>query len=311
MRLPVLLLLIGHLVLAGIVAPRLVGASTWAQRRPTWGLAAAHAAAGATVVGWLALGALAAHDGVERVMMELLHVDKTLLHDAYAGDGAVDPAWTLASLLVVALVGALTMSAARSTMRVRRERAHHRQRACAPSSSGDLQVVTGVEPPSIWCIPGPRGGTIFATASAVELLTAAELRGAVGHERAHLRRRHHLMVLAADVVTSILGPVGFLRRYPEIVRFLVELDADDVAARTCTRRVLAFALYRLGSASVAPGTLGANDTATDRRIRRLLDRHGSQSTTAPLHAGLAILVLFATPVAAVAGPALALAGTAH
>jgi hypothetical protein len=91
---------------------------------------------------------------------------------------------------------------------------------------------------------------------------------------------------------------------------MVELLADDVAAKTASRLKAAEALLALSApALAAPLALGAGGSATGARIRRLL------RTSAPLSrpratAGMVTLVAaLAFPFLALSGPALTLIGT--
>lgn len=316
MRLSVLLLLLTHLGITGWLIPGLVGRSAWAETQPRLGLRALHSAAAAHLVGLLVLGALAAHDAIERAMIWLVHADKNLLHEAYAGERRFDLAWDFALVLVAGVVVALVWSAWREARRVRAVRADHCiLRTVVPAPRPEVTVLDGSEP-AVWCIPGPRFGRIFVTTAALDVLTPGELDAAIEHERAHLARRHHRMVFAADSVASVFGRFGALRTYPALVRHLVELDADDVALRSAPRRVLASALLHLGEA-LGPDTrslaLAMNGSSTGRRIRRLLaqrDDSRRNCLTAPsvLVASVSVLLL---PVAVVLVPAFSVAGSGH
>ncbi len=52
------------------------------------------------------------------------------------------------------------------------------------------------------------------------------------HERAHLRGRHHLMVAVAEALAAALPWLPLMRRSPFLVRALVEVSADSIAARS-------------------------------------------------------------------------------
>lgn len=317
MRLTVLLTLLTELCVSGWLIPYIVGSANWAEARPRLGLLTLHSAAVAHLTGLLVFGALAAHDAVEQLMIWLVHADKNLLHAAYAGDRRVDPAWDHLTLaLVMGILAALATSIVREARRIGVVRAeHHLVCSVGPRSTPDMTVIESAAP-ALWCIPRSGGGRIFVTTAALQLLSCAELDAAIAHERAHLVRHHHLMVFAADVMARVLGKLGVLRTYPQLVRHLVELDADDAAVRAPSdRRVLASALLRLGeSVGTHPSraVLAANATSTARRIRRLIDAPGSRSGLfGGLSAITASAVVLVVPGAVVLAPALALAGTGH
>ncbi|WP_067126486.1 M56 family metallopeptidase [Microtetraspora malaysiensis] len=77
---------------------------------------------------------------------------------------------------------------------------------------------------------GGRDGAVVATRG-VARLGPRERDAILSHERAHMRGRHHLLVLLADVVAEALPFVPLCRRAPGAIRVLVELAADAAAAR--------------------------------------------------------------------------------
>jgi Zn-dependent protease with chaperone function len=97
----------------------------------------------------------------------------------------------------------------------------------------------------------------------------------IAHERAHVRGRHDLVMqpfVAWQRTFPFLPPARHALRS---VALLVEMLADDVAARVTTPGCVASALVRLGAARTeagAPGTLGAASDASALvvRVRRLL-----------------------------------------
>jgi Zn-dependent protease with chaperone function len=81
-----------------------------------------------------------------------------------------------------------------------------------------------------YCVPG-RHGRIVLTTATVSALDDDELAAVIAHERAHLRERHYLAVGAANgLARAFPGVPLFATAAAEIAR-LVELRADDVAAR--------------------------------------------------------------------------------
>lgn len=269
---------------------------------------------------------LASHDVWEHSLSWLLHADKSRVHDAYAEPQEVHTAWNLA-LVVLLVLGAIGAGSAFSSLRrMRHARAAHRllpvDTSKVPNGTGmtaaphEASVAVVPEPrPMIYCLPG-RGPSrqIVVTTGARDLLLDDQLEAALEHERAHLARNHHGMVLIAEAVAAALRLPRMLQHYPRAVRLLVEMEADDRAARRHGAHTVASALLEM-SCAVSPGPrVGLAMAGTDAaiRIRRLLD----QRRQTPRRAVAAILlptaiVLAAGPAVAAAMPAISLVGSAH
>lgn len=108
-----------------------------------------------------------------------------------------------------------------------------------------------------YCLPG-RGGRIVVTSKAIQLLTAAQLDAVLAHERAHQRGHHHLLLCLTTALRRAVPRVRLVRYADEEVRRLVEVIADDTAARTHGRIAVASALAVIGTGHVPTGMLGAN-----------------------------------------------------
>ncbi len=119
-------------------------------------------------------------------------------------------------------------------------------------------------------------------------LSAAELDAVLAHERAHVDQRHDLVVLPFTALRATFPAVGAVRTAAGEVALLVELLADDRAARDHDRTVLARALCKVGTGRVPAGGLGAGDTGVLLRAERLLD------PPAPLPPSRRLLVVLAS-----------------
>lgn len=125
---------------------------------------------------------------------------------------------------------------------------------------------------------GPR---IVIAGSLESLLDAAQLRAVIEHERAHLRWRHDLVVSVAGLAQDTLPwlPAGCAFR--RSVGLLVELVADDCAARVCGPAACAGALEQLHLADAAPGAYLRAQRARTRPVRhRRFSGAGRSSATA-------------------------------
>jgi hypothetical protein len=109
-----------------------------------------------------------------------------------------------------------------------------------------------------YCVPGVRHARVVVSRGLLNTLDSAELDAVLAHEAAHVAGRHDLVIqpfVAWERTFPFLGPA---REATAAVSLLVEMLADDAAARRSSRRSLARALARLGvaRAPVPAGTLG-------------------------------------------------------
>jgi len=103
-----------------------------------------------------------------------------------------------------------------------------------------------------YCVPGLRS-RIVISAGALDLLDQAELAAVLAHERAHLRERHDLVLLPFTALARAFPWSVLVQRSYASVALLVEMLADDHAARRRPARELVTALIRVGSAG-SPGS---------------------------------------------------------
>ena len=131
-----------------------------------------------------------------------------------------------------------------------------------------------------YCVPGLRS-RIVISAGALDLLDQAELAAVLAHERAHLRERHDLVLLPFTALARAFPWSVLVQRSYASVALLVEMLADDHAARRRPARELVTALIRVGSAGSAgspAGTLAmaddeeaeVADSGVTARVERLL-----------------------------------------
>lgn len=106
--------------------------------------------------------------------------------------------------------------------------------------------------PACYCLPGRRG-TVVVTSGALQRLSPAQLEAVLAHERAHLAGRHHMAVAFAVAVRRAIPGIRLLAYAERETRRLVELIADDAAARQSGASTVAAALAVIGVGRV-PGT---------------------------------------------------------
>lgn len=190
----------------------------------------------------------------------------------------------------------------------------HRARA---RMSDDLRLVStpGTEPglrvladdvPAAFCVPGRRAQVVI-TSGALEVLTEPELRSVMAHERAHLLARHHLATVLSQALARAFPRVALFDTASRQTRRLIELAADDSAARRVDRVTVASAIVRMAAMRAPRAALamaeGAEQHATTARVGRLLSpgpppRAGSRGLAVAGVVGLlgAPLLLASSPV---------------
>lgn len=196
----------------------------------------------------------------------------------------------------------LVVAVVQVAISTRRRRAHHRMMV---DLLGDRRRelagvrVLNVAEPLAYCLPGVRSRVVLSKGT-LAALTDPELAAILGHERAHLRARHDLVLEAFTAVHTAFP--RFVRSGSALnaVRLLVELLADDVAVRTAGARPLARALVTCACHPTPTGALAAGGPSTVIRVRRLGGPPNSRllSAVGYLTAG-AVLVI---PTVAIAVP---------
>jgi len=306
----------------GWVVDPMLARSRWLRRYPAAGLWLWHGVALGTVAALAAGLFLLAHDVAEHGFVWGLNADKALVHDAYASPNEVPAMWNVSLVPLIAGLGLLGISAVRRWRTARKESLVHRlgvEFRRPVTAAGGRKLFVGIHRspvPAIYCVArGSDDQRILATTGALRVLDEQQLAAAVEHERAHVVGHHHAMKALSQAVRSVSRWLGMLRNYPCTVRTLMELHADDVAARHHGSRTVAAALLQIGAAgtSSAPPTaasLGGDDLAD--RIRRLLNRDANRGGGAASVIAIgAATALFAVPVLCSLIPAMSLAGTAR
>jgi Zn-dependent protease with chaperone function len=224
-------------------------------------------------------------------------------HASSAGTVAGVVAWA-------AVAGGLVVGGLVAGLRARRAAGRHRELlALAGQPAAGLPGVTVLEHrrPFAYCLPGRQGPVVLSSA-ALGRLPAEQLAAVLAHERAHQAGRHHRLVLLAQALRVGFPWLPAARLAGGAVARLVELAADDTAARAQGRRQVAAALGALGDAPVPTAALGAAVVSASERVHRLLMSRQRGGVPALL-AGLlllglplaAVVVAVALPLARVAG----------
>ncbi|GAA1017519.1 hypothetical protein Aple_032030 [Acrocarpospora pleiomorpha] len=266
------LTLAAYAVLATTLLPRLLARARWTDRAPRlaiilW-LAGCTSAIASAILATVATAVPS--DTIGHALASVVEACFMLL------DHGFDPAaMPLAAWLVLATGGLVAVRAAYSVGKVlftawRERRQHAEMLVILGRHDHDLDaIVLEYGEPLVYCLPGRQAKTVITTA-ALRALRPEHLTAVLAHERAHLRGRHHLVLGLVDgLARAFPGLPLFAKARSEIVR-LVELHADDVAARHHPRLHIAAALVSLATGRAPAGALAAGGETALARVRRML-----------------------------------------
>ncbi|SDK26964.1 Signal transducer regulating beta-lactamase production, contains metallopeptidase domain [Actinopolyspora mzabensis] len=185
---------------------------------------------------------------------------------------------TVLRLLLAGLAVALTVRTCWVAVRMGRsasERGHQHLtalRLLGHTEGGDREAVFWLpeSTPVAYSLGGRRGAVVATTG--VARLDGETRRAILAHEHAHLRGRHHRLVLLAEIASRVLCFVPLFRTAPSAIRVLVELAADSAAARVCGRDGVRNALRTVGSERLPTISLAMSREAIELRLRWLEPR---------------------------------------
>ncbi|MGN9842639.1 M56 family metallopeptidase [Nonomuraea sp. H19] len=266
----------------------------WADRAPRLAIVLWQAA-GVSVVASAVLAALAIAVPAEVVghgLAGLFEACAAMLSDGsgltWAGAGALLAAGAV--LARVAYCGAAVLLRAGAE---RRE--HAAMLGLLGRRDSELgAVVIDYDERLAYCVPG-RHAQMVITTGALRTLAPEQVAAVLEHERAHVRGRHHLVLAAADALARAFPGVPLFGRAKGEIARLVELLADDVAARRHPRAQIAAALVRLATGRAPAFTLGAGGETALTRVRRMLNPEAPLGRRERLTGRLAVAVLLGGP----------------
>ena len=257
--------LVAVLAVLALVVPDRLAQAGWPRRCPA-----------AALLLWQAVGITAGLLAVEAVVTVALAPagpTHALAVQAVVEGAAPARWWSLlaalaAAVLVLRLVSVFTVSAVRTL------RARHRNRVLVDLVATRNPLLPGTrvvdhDLPLAYCLPGLRPRVVLSR-GVLDLLREDEVRAVLAHEDAHVVHRHDLVVLPFAAFGSTFPRLRPVRTASEQVALLVEMLADDRAARLHPPEVLARALYKVGTASVPSGGLGAMGESVLVRAQRLV-----------------------------------------
>lgn len=302
----VAVVLVAYALAGAYGAPRVLRRASWPQRAPRLGimvwLAVAVSVVSALVLAGLALAvpSVPVADGLS----QWLHACAMALTAAYATPHGVilGATGTASAGFVVArvLVG-LGRSWAEATWARRK---HSRAIAMAGRRRVDLEaMVVDCDIAAAYCLPG-RHHQIVLTTGALAALDDAQVGAVLAHERAHLRGHHHHLVGVASGLGRAFPGIPLFRAAEEQVAALVEMVADDVAARAHRRAIIATAVVAMAGTRTPRAALGASGSSALVRVRRLITPAAPLRPIALLAGSLIALAILSLPVMVASLPAL-------
>ncbi|MFJ9952224.1 M56 family metallopeptidase [Kitasatospora sp. NPDC091207] len=303
------LLLLG--LLLSTVAPRLLARARWAEREPVLALLVWQCLVVAVLL-CCALGlVLAASAALPALRAVLFTGAPHGVEAAYALQEA--EGWGRLCAAILAAGGVQTVLALTREVRsakALRNRRHAQLASRAPELPESIEalrrrrerlVVLENVRPEAWSLPGHHSRLVVTT-GALQQLTDRELAAVLSHERGHVRARHHWLSQCSQALASGFPGVGVFSAFRDQVGELVELAADDRAARRHGRHTTAVALAELnldrGVFGSCPPGLAQSPKRVDRLLAgrpRLPVTHRLRLTLAALAAPAAAVLLAAAP----------------
>jgi Zn-dependent protease with chaperone function len=258
-----------------VLGPRLLTRLTRAGVAPRLGVAAWLVAIGSVVGSWVIAVAFLAvelfRDGDQPG--HTVSACLAALREAAAGraGGLVQIGLVMLTTLAVTAVAVVVWRLSRSLLRARTSTHEHARmtRLAGRHIAGVEAVVLDAPQRVAYCVPG-RPNTIVVTSAAVTALDARHLDAVLSHERAHLAGRHHLILALTRGLATILPRLDLVTIGAVEVAQLLEMCADDAAARTHGPATALGALLALsGAAPIPRGALGATGVGVLARATRL------------------------------------------
>ncbi|KXO94508.1 hypothetical protein AXK57_18620 [Tsukamurella pulmonis] len=294
----VVLTLIAAAVVIGCAGPRLLRV----VERPTVSPAAALAAWLGTVAAAVLLTAAAAALAVLPHLLETGPV-RALVSECLSGSVSAD-SWSTAARMAVAAVPLLALArlaavAVPAARAARRSRDRHLTVVRLLCSDAEGVHWLDEARPLAYSLGG-RPGAVIATAG-VRGLGERRCAAVLAHERAHIRGRHHLMLQGVDVVAAAFPFLPLARRAALMVRLLVELAADDAAARSHSPHTVRSALALMGGATPAPSVPGGLHMSNEAIAVRLARLDSARVRRGPRRGALASAAFSVTPAVVAAG----------
>jgi Zn-dependent protease with chaperone function len=266
--------LLSYAALVTWLAPPLLSRLTRRGVSPRLGVAAWLSAIVGALLAWAVAVSILVGAGVRALTKSsaiVLCLELLGLPEAVATPSALSMVvLVVAGLLTSAVV---TVKVTRAVLGLRLRSREHAQAARiigAPTRRPDVFVVTA-DRPAAYCVVG-RPHAIVITSAAVETLDESELAAVLAHEDAHLAGRHHHLLMVLRALAASLPWSPLCTRAAAEVADLLEMCADDLAARRHGTRPLVAGMIMLSGPNAAfAGGLAVAANAVIARAVRLID----------------------------------------
>lgn len=296
--------------LLAVVGPWLLRRGSWTTRAPRLGILAWQGLSAAFLLSLTLAGLALAVPSASLAggLAQVLRSCAMAIRDAYSSPGGAAAAGS-GLVLAAGIVARVGWCAAVAVGRARAARSGHTDglKLAGRYDTAVGATVLDVATPSAYCVPG-RGGRVVVTSGALSALRPDELAAVLAHEHAHLAGRHHLILIGARALASAFPRVPLLTGACQEAARLVEMLADDRAARELPRRTVASALLTLADAGAPVAALAAGGPSTAGRIRRLISPAAPLGIVRTLTAGVLLALALATPVVAAVTPGTQIVG---
>lgn len=157
-------------------------------------------------------------------------------------------------------------------------------------------VVVDAPRPAAYCVSG-RPPAIVVTSAAWSALGQSELAAVLAHEQAHIAGRHHQLLIMLRAAATALPRVPVMKQSAPAVAELLEMCADDAAARRHGVNSLLGGILAMADTHPVPAEgLAAAGTATAARAMRLAEPTSSRAQwTQRAVLGLAMTSMLGAP----------------
>lgn len=294
--------LLGYGLAVAVLVPDALLAATRNGWAPRLGIAVWVLAVGSVPAAWLTAAGLF---GAELAMAggnlpDVLAGCLAVLHAVVTGGhgAAVQVGLFVLAVVVAAGLAVLTSRLGRTLGAARRGTHRHTDAARLLGQVDDALGAVVVDLPGrlVYAVAG-RPHTIVLSRDALDALDDAQLQAVLAHERAHLAGRHHLLLAAARALVVTMPRIRLFTAGSRELSRLVEMCADDAAARGHGGRTLVGALLALAGGPVPPPrALAAAGSAVAERAERLMFPPAPrQLRSTRLRLGLAMTILLSGP----------------
>ncbi|QSE87696.1 M56 family metallopeptidase (plasmid) [Rhodococcus pseudokoreensis] len=259
-----------------VLTPPLLVRLTHGGVAPVLGVAAWMAAIGSVALSWAAAAAFVVAELASNGSApgrSLLGSCVASLREVVSGRAgvALQVGLLLLAVLAVLAFAVVAWRLGDRLLRMRRSTHGHARmtRIVGRRIAGVDAVVLDAPERAAYCVAG-RPNTIVVTTAALGALDRRQLDAVLAHERAHLTGRHlQLLAVIRGLAASLPRMTLFAVAETEVAR-LLEMCADDRAARTHGSRTVLGGLIALSAAGPLPsGALGATSIAVLDRAQRL------------------------------------------